>query len=199
MTTSLRTPTSSPAKAIALSGLLAVQVLGLSFFLVDVIADLLGWEGLVDGIGHHSLELAMVLALILSAAVTWVAFRRVVTRQRRVEAQLRVASGAFLDLIDEHFDAWGLTPSERDVAMLSIKGLAIAEIAALRSTKEGTVKAQCNAIYSKAGVSGRQQLLSLFIEELLGDGLVPRAATSAAGNGPAQAAEPRREPQDASA
>ena len=32
---------------------------------------------------------------------------------------------------------------------------------------EGTVKAQTNAIYRKAGVSGRSQLLSLFIEDLM--------------------------------
>ena len=56
--------------------------------------------------------------------------------------------------------------------MLAIAGRSIAEIARLRQTKEGTVKAQGNAIYQKAGVTGRPQLPSLFIDELLGDGLV---------------------------
>ena len=56
--------------------------------------------------------------------------------------------------------------------MLAIKGLTIADIARVRQTKDGTIKAQCNAIYSKAGVTGRQQLLSLFIEELMNDQLV---------------------------
>jgi hypothetical protein len=36
--------------------------------------------------------------------------------------------------------------------------MSTAEIAALRSTSEGTVKAQTNAIYRKAGVTGRSQL-----------------------------------------
>ena len=54
-----------------------------------------------------------------------------------------------------------------DVALFAIKGMSTAEIAALRSTSEGTVKAQTNAIYRKAGVSGRPQLLSLFIEDLM--------------------------------
>ena len=62
---------------------------------------------------------------------------------------------------------WGLTAAERDVAMFSLKGLSLQEIAALRRTSEGTVKAQTNAIYRKAGVNGRPQLLSLFIEELM--------------------------------
>jgi DNA-binding CsgD family transcriptional regulator len=160
-------------KTVALSGLLVVQVVGVSFFLSDVMADLYGWSGITDGIAHQNVELLVVIALILGTALTVIEIRKVLHRQRRIEAQLRVASGAFLDLLEEQFDAWALTPSERDVALLAIKGLSIAEIARVRQTKDGTIKAQCNAIYSKAGVSGRQQLLSLFIEELMADRLVP--------------------------
>ena len=63
------------------------------------------------------------------------------------------------------------------VALFAIKGMSTAEIAALRSTSEGTVKAQTNAIYRKAGVSGRSQLLSLFIDDLMRDdaGIRPQA------------------------
>ena len=64
---------------------------------------------------------------------------------------------------------------EADVALFAIKGLSTAEIAALRQTSEGTVKAQTNAIYRKAGVSGRSQLLSLLIEDLMRDDGVVRA------------------------
>ena len=58
--------------------------------------------------------------------------------------------------------------------MFAIKGLSTREIAELRDTSEGTVKAQTNAIYKKAGVSGRSQLLSLFIDDLMSDVLVAR-------------------------
>lgn len=61
----------------------------------------------------------------------------------------------------------GLTPAERDVALFALKGFSLAEIAAFRATSEGTVKAQTNAIYRKAGVSGRTQLLSLFVDDLI--------------------------------
>ncbi len=53
------------------------------------------------------------------------------------------------------------------MALLAIKGLSIAEIAEARGVREGTVKAQSAAVYGKAGVSGRLQLLSLFIDELM--------------------------------
>ena len=87
-----------------------------------------------------------------------------------METQLRQASGAFAELLEERFRTWGLTPSERDVAWFTIKGLSIADIARLRQTSDGTVKAQSNAIYRKAGVSGRAQLVSLCIEDLIDAG-----------------------------
>ena len=69
--------------------------------------------------------------------------------------------------MQERFTEWGLTPAEKDVALFAIKGMSTSEIAAMRDTSEGTVKAQTNAIYRKAGVAGRTQLLSLFIDDLM--------------------------------
>jgi DNA-binding CsgD family transcriptional regulator len=92
-----------------------------------------------------------------------------VIQERNLAAEgLRRASSAFMVILEERFAEWGLTAAERDVALFAIKGLSIAEVAKLRSTSEGTVKAQTNAIYRKAGVTGRPQLLSLFIEDLMG-------------------------------
>jgi DNA-binding CsgD family transcriptional regulator len=97
-------------------------------------------------------------------------------RDHRVaEEKLRRASGVFMELLAERFADWGLTPAEQDVALFAIKGLSTQEIAQLRSTSEGTVKAQTNAIYRKAGVSGRPQLLSLFIDDLIRDDTPLRA------------------------
>lgn len=72
-----------------------------------------------------------------------------------------------MDVLDESFPDWRLTPAERDVALFLVKGCITAEIATLRSTSEGTVKAQTNAVYRKANVSGRPQLSGLFIEDLI--------------------------------
>lgn len=72
-----------------------------------------------------------------------------------MQQQLKVASGAFQELIDEYFMSWQLTPAEKDVALFAIKGISISDIASMRGVSEGTVKAQTTAIYRKAGVSGR--------------------------------------------
>ena len=159
-------------KRLILWSLLGLQIVCTLFFVVDVVAGILGTPDFPGGIHHEALELVVVVALILGIAFTSLEIRRAQQLQKRMEAQLKAASGAFFQLLEDHFDLWSLTESERDVALLAIKGLSIAEIAQVRRTKEGTIKAQCNAIYRKAGVNGRPQLLSHFIEELLGEGLI---------------------------
>ncbi len=167
-------------KTLALFGLLSLQTFCALFLLADAVADIFGYENLVGGIGHHYLEFAVVVALVLGIGFTAGQIRKVLHKNRSMETMLRAATGAFNQLMEEQFDAWSLTPSERDVALLAIKGLSIAEIAKLRQTKEGTIKAQCNATYRKAGVTGRLQLISFFIEELMGEGLSDPGSTGSA-------------------
>ncbi len=151
--------------------LFVLQAVCAAFFLGDGIADLFGEvEGPESGYSDQ-FEYIIAIVLLISVIVTGLQLGNVLKRQRRLEDQLKIASGAFADLLDEHFVRWGLTPSEREVALLAIKGYSIAEMSNLRQTREGTIKTQCNAIYRKAGVSGRPQLLSYFIEELMADGL----------------------------
>lgn len=157
---------------IGLWSLFGLQAGCAAFFLFDVVLDVTGLEASLPFADSDGLEYAVVAALVLGLIFTGVEIRHMLRRQKRMESQLRVASGAFADLLEEHFDEWLLTPSERDVALLSIKGLSIAEISKLRNTKDGTTKAQCNAIYRKAGVTGRNQLLSLFIEEMMENGVL---------------------------
>ncbi len=152
---------------------LVVQVACAIFFVSDILFGIVGLR--TEPISWQTrelMEIGAAIGLILGGVLGAVALRRSVKRRRQVEGQLRLASGAFMELLEERFDDWGLTPSERDVALFAIKGLSTQEIAVLRDTSDGTVKAQTNAIYRKAGVSGRPQLLSLFIEDLMGDGLL---------------------------
>lgn len=174
-----RTSAALSHRTLALWSLLGLQTAAALFFLADVISDLLGTEFVLSGMDHHATELAAVFALGLGIVFTAFEIRKVLRRHKRMEFQLKAASGAFWELLEEHFDHWSLTPSERDVAVLAIKGLPIAEIASIRQTKQGTIKAQCNAIYTKAGVNGRQQLLSMFIEDLMSEDLVGEAGRDA--------------------
>ncbi len=151
--------------------LLVVQVLCAAFFIYDILITLLGLPvAPVSWAIYELIEIGAALGLLCGVVFGALALRRSMHDAARMKSQLRVASGAFMDLLEEAFQEWRLTPAERDVALFAIKGLSTQEIAALRETSEGTVKAQTASIYRKAGVSGRPQLLSLFIDDLM-DGL----------------------------
>lgn len=141
------------------------------FFLSDTVLDITGLEQIAEQAAGAKdsdiVEYIVSFALIIGAVLTGFEIKKLLDRQKKMSDQIKIASGAFVELMEQHFNEWSLTKSERDVAVLAIKGLSMTEIASVRETKEGTVKAQCNAIYKKAGVTGRQQLLSLFIEELI--------------------------------
>jgi len=70
-------------------------------------------------------------------------------------------------VLKEQFEIWRLTQTEREVAMLLLKGLSFKEIASVRNTMEKTVRQQASAIYKKADVSGRHAFSAWFIEDLL--------------------------------
>ena len=159
------------------AALFLAQALCAILFVSDIFASIFGLESTaLSWETREILEIAAALGLIIGAVLGGFAMHRVVRDRNIAQERLRRASGAFLDLLEERFLEWGLTPAERDVALFAIKGMSTAEISVLRSTSEGTVKAQTNAIYRKAGVSGRSQLLSLFIDDLMRDDGTVRSA-----------------------
>ena len=159
-------------------GIFVVQALCVLFFVSDILITLLGIPLIVSWQVTEFIQIGAAIGLILGLFSTAIALSRTHARAQKVEAQLRVASGEFAALLEERFAQWGLTPAERDVALFVIKGLSLQDIARVRQTSEGTVKAQTNAIYRKAEVSGRPQLLSLFIDELV-EGDQPSSSSTA--------------------
>ena len=154
-----------------------IQALCAVFFISDILSSVLGLQSApLSWRARELLELGAALGLLLGLGLGAVLLARALRGRTDAEERLRRASGVFMDVLEERFAEWGLTPAERDVALFAIKGMSTAEIGVLRKTSEGTVKAQTNAIYRKAGVTGRPQLLSLFIEDLMRDDVIPKGA-----------------------
>ena len=68
--------------------------------------------------------------------------------------------------MDLQFQDWGMTPAEREVGLLMLKGLSHKEIAALRATTEATVRQQAQSIYRKANLPGKTAFSAFFLEDL---------------------------------
>lgn len=164
-------------RPIFLWGLFALQVACTAFFLGDAFQDVFGAPE-TGGDTGHVLEVGVSICLLLGTIFTGWELREQYRRETKMRQQISVATGALTDILQNQFDAWALTEAEQAVAFLGIKGYSISEIANLRETKEGTIKAQNASVYRKAGVSGRLQLLSFFIEDLLDESLISPSISS---------------------
>ncbi|BDW85607.1 LuxR family transcriptional regulator [Roseicyclus marinus] len=151
----------------ALAALILAQAACAGVFLFDVVLDGGELTRLWPLDWHFGVEAAAVLGLIAGIAFEIRVLLRLLARKAHLERQVSMAASALHDVIEAHFRKWGLTASEHDVAWFTVKGLPIAEIARLRGSAEGTVKSHLNAIYRKAGVTNRGELLSLLIEDLM--------------------------------
>ena len=81
--------------------------------------------------------------------------------------EMKAARHQYSELINNQFDQWQLTMSEKEVSMLLLKGLSFREISTLRETKEKTVRQQASTIYDKAGVNGRHEFAAFFFEDFV--------------------------------
>lgn len=111
---------------------------------------------------------------VLATFLMWVAFMlsyRQLRNHRRALAQAKgqidAVRGEFAELVGARFREWGLSPAEFEIALLTVKGLRIAEIARLRDSRESTVKSHLTSIFRKAEVSSRTELLAKFVDDFL--------------------------------
>lgn len=166
-------------RAVVFVILLMVQAACAFVFVADILLSVIGYFPVPLAWSTRELMeigalTGLLLGLVSAGLLVWKSFGEL----NRAEARIERASGTFADVLNARFGEWGLTSAERDVALFAIKGLSMQQIAELRATSEGTVKSQTAAIYRKAGVTGRPQLLSLFIEDLMGAD-VPLSVTEA--------------------
>ena len=139
---------------------------------------------------HLLLEAVVMILATIGVAALWRGLRTAEARAARLDTDLeaarveavrykeeaRHALAGLGEAIDSQFARWELTPAEREVGLLMLKGLSHREVADLRSTSEATVRQQALAIYRKSGLRNRSELSAFFLEDLL----LPRSASDAA-------------------
>jgi DNA-binding CsgD family transcriptional regulator len=155
-------------RSMTVAGVMALQGMAAVFLILNAIREVLNGEatGYVELIAAGSLLGGILVGLHL--------VRRLVAEARLAELARAVASGALGELITENFTRWDLTSAEADVALFALKGFETAEIARLRTSASSTVRVQLGKVYEKAGVSCRAEFQSLFLEDLMGEPVLPR-------------------------
>jgi DNA-binding CsgD family transcriptional regulator len=158
------TKMSLPFRAVVL---VITQIVCAILFLIDLLSEtLFVKEGRADAY-HIMLEAVLIIFLAVSIAFEWQVGKKLLRRTVVLQDNLDNTSKAVFQMVEAHFDTWGLTPAERDVAGFVVKGMTTAEIAELRGSSEATVKAHLNAVYRKSGCSNRAGMLSNVIDSLV--------------------------------
>ncbi len=130
---------------------------------------------------HVAFELIMIAAAGVGVVAFWLAWwgarRSVAELQHSLERQReerdawrQSAESALQGLgraLDAQFDAWQLTPAERQVALQVLKGRSHKQIARLTGRSERTVRQHATVVYQKAGLAGRAELAAFFLEDLM--------------------------------
>jgi DNA-binding CsgD family transcriptional regulator len=156
---------------------LIVLSLFVVFFVFDIYIDI------QEGVPFKHIWHEVGLFILASVAVLW-QIKVILLKNKRIsllDAELldtkqsyqewkikaQSSSQELARLIESQFDLWHLSDSEKDVALLLIKGFSMKEIADVRETHEKTVRQQATNIYKKSSLSGRQELAAFFLEDML--------------------------------
>jgi DNA-binding CsgD family transcriptional regulator len=130
---------------------------------------------------HAIYELVMLTAAMAMAVVLWRGWRRswrALAESRQVleahavereawRASAEAALAGFAHAVDDRFSAWGLTPTEREIALRLLKGHSHKQIAFETGRSERTVRQHSVAIYQKSGLRGRAELSAFFLDDIL--------------------------------
>lgn len=130
---------------------------------------------------HVIYEIMLILAASVTSVLLWRGWwtsrrsldetrRMLVERATERDAWRASAEAALAGLghaIDERFSAWNLTPTEREVALLLLKGRSHKQIAFTTGRSERTVRQHAVAVYQKSRLNGRAELAAFFLEDVL--------------------------------
>jgi DNA-binding CsgD family transcriptional regulator len=145
--------------------------------LVDLVLD---WPS-GPSLAHVVFELGVVglsLSGLVYLGVGWqrergelARIRRAIDAHRTERDRWRARAEKLLrglgEAIDAQLEEWKLTPAERQVALLLLKGFGHKEIAELQQRSERTVRQHAVAVYRKSGLGGRAELAAFFLEDLM--------------------------------
>jgi len=155
-----------PRMLTVIASVVVVQTIAAVFFIADALLDIAPGVQ-VAGAFFHGLELLVALALGAGVVMGVLVLRRLIAEARQRDRTVALARGAMAEIVEQRFAEWGLTDAESEVALFAVKGYGVAEIARLRDSAMGTVRAQLSRVYVKAGVTNQAMLIGSFIDEFL--------------------------------
>lgn len=154
------------------------------FFLTTFVLILLDVQEDLDSgaaISHIYKEAFILIFMFLGFTILWIKYFKIrdisksqksdiISLKRdlsRFKERTEILSNGISENINNQMSEWKFTTSEKDVALLLLKGLSIKEIAEIRNSSEKTIKQHATNLYTKSNLSGRAELSAFFLEDIL--------------------------------
>lgn len=158
-----------------------VRAIALASILIGGTIDVILDQSAILHRSHIYYELLMIGGAATMALTLWWGWwhaeRAVAELSRRLEAQraendawrqtARKALSGLGEAIAAKFDEWQLTPAEREVALLLLKGYSHKHVARVTGRSERTARQHAASVYQKAGLGNRAELAAYFLEDLI--------------------------------
>jgi len=130
---------------------------------------------------HAIFETVLIVGALLLATTLWLGWWRAERSVAELRSSLnarsaerdawrasaRVALEGLAEAVNAQFTKWGLTPAEREVALLLLKGYSHKQAAQATGRNERTARQHASSVYQKAGLAGRAELAAFFFEDLM--------------------------------
>jgi DNA-binding CsgD family transcriptional regulator len=154
------------------------QKLYFSIFLVVILImtsiDIFQDSGKGQDLIHLSSEIAIVFSVLIGLVYLWFntlflksELKISIENANKWKTENADLISGLSSAIDRQLELWQLTPSEKEVTLLLLKGLSFKMIAEIRSVSERTVRKQSINVYQKSNLAGRAELSAFFLEDLL--------------------------------
>jgi len=146
------------------------------FFFQDVVHDVRDhWQSHMSYQGtellHITFEIVAVISLVIGIFEVLNKVRYLEIEKLRQTNQLKHLREDFDELVHRKFSNWGLSPAERDVALMMLRGLTVEQISEIRDVSKGTIKVQSHKIMQKADVGSRVEFMSIFLDDFIDVGI----------------------------
>lgn len=130
---------------------------------------------------HMLVELLTIALSLAMATALWLGWWRAERSVRELRRSLeqhqaerdawrhsaQLALRGLAEALDRQFRHWGLTPVEREVALMLLKGYTHKEVARQTGRSERTVRQHAVVVYEKTGLAGRAGLAAFFLQDLM--------------------------------
>jgi DNA-binding CsgD family transcriptional regulator len=130
---------------------------------------------------HVLVEVTLMVVSLTFSIILWRAWNRTTHQLARAERTIAASTAerdawrksaesalaGFSSAVERQFEKWGLTPVEREVALLLLKGHGHKQVAAQTGRSERTVRQHAVSVYEKSGLGGRAELAAFFLEGLM--------------------------------